>query len=156
MVKGKPSRRESNENMGKIKKLAEKEIENSERYMLVYALNQKTKLFKKKYISYILAYNERTKDTIIIETDDEMKETVNKVIIEQDEIIQAKSNKNYSYKIKTPSREFEFCVPEHTIKDTGQILILQKENAERFKKNFEDDLITIKKVKLEQNKKIDK
>lgn len=156
MLKGKPSRRESNESLEKIKKIVEKEIENSERYTVVYASHQKTKLFRKIYTSYIVAYNIRTKDIIIIETDEEMKKIVNKELIEQEEIIQAKSNKKYDYKIKTSSREFEFSVPEHTIKDTGQILILQKENAEGFKKFFEDDLITIKKVKLEQNKKIDK
>ena len=48
MVKDKPSRRESNESTAKIKKIISSNLENFERYKIVYAVQKKKSLFKKE------------------------------------------------------------------------------------------------------------
>ena len=80
MITGKPSRRESNETKEKLLKIFNKEVENPERYDIVYAPSMKKKLFNKEWISHILGFNMRTKDIILIQLDNEAKEVQDKVL----------------------------------------------------------------------------
>ena len=153
MVRGKPSRRESNEIREKLSKIFKIEIENPERYEIVYAPVMKKKLFKKEWISYILGYNLRTKDIVLIRVDNEAKEVEEKIIIEQEEVVIGKVSSKGKYTIKTPSKEFEFFVPVYTSKDEGQLPVVQSEESENFRVFFENELVPIKKVILEKKEK---
>ena len=150
MVTGKPSRRESNENWEKISKIFNSEVENPERYEVVCAPSLKKKLFKKEWISYILGFNLRTKDIILIRIDSEAKEAEEKIMIEQEEVVTGKISSKGKYTIKTPSKEFDFFVPVYTSKDEGHLPVTQNEGSEKFKEFFENELVPIKKVILEK------
>lgn len=153
MIQGKPSRRESNETKERLLKIFNKEVENPERYDIVYAPSMKKKLFKKEWISHILGFNMRTKDIILIQLDNEAKEAQNKVIIEQEEVVVGKVSSKGKYTIKTPSKEIEFFVPLYTSKFIGQFPVVQNEESEKFKDFFENELVSIKKVILEKKEK---
>ncbi|MCP1226089.1 hypothetical protein [Sebaldella sp. S0638] len=148
MVKDKPSRRESNESAVKIKKIISGNLENFERYKIVYAVQKKKSLFKKDYITYLVAYNDRTKDVVFLKMDQEIKEIEEMTEIEQEDVISAKIIKDNRYKLATHSKEFEFEVPEFTLKNQNLLPVLQKEESEAFRNFFENALITIKKVKI--------
>jgi hypothetical protein len=148
MVKDKPSRRESNESTVKINKIISTHLENFERYKIIYAVQKKMGLFKKKYISHLVAYNKRTNDMVFLKMDEEIKEVSEMTMIEQDDVIYAKIIKDNKYKLSTHSKEFEFEIPEFTTKNQGQLPVLQKEEAEEFKSFFENRMITIKKVNI--------
>ena len=148
MVKDKPSRRENNESAVKIKKIISSQLENFERYKIVYAVQKKKGLFKKEYTTYLVAYNDRTKDIVFLKMDEEVKEVEEMTEIEQDDVIHAKIIKDSKYRLSTHSKEFEFEVPEFTGKSQNLLPVLQKEEAEEFKKFFENAMITIKKVKV--------
>ena len=153
MITGKPSRRESNETKEKLLKIFNKEVENPERYDIVYAPSMKKKLFNKEWISHILGFNMRTKDIILIQIDNEAKEMQDKVIIEQEEVVTGKVSSKGKYLIKTPSKEFEFFVPVYTSKDLGQLPVVQSEDSEKFREFFENELIPVKKVIIEKKEK---
>ena len=148
MVKDKPSRRESNESAVKIKKIISSNIENFERYKIIYAVQKKKSLFKKEYISYLVAYNDRTKDIIFLKMNEEQKEAEEITEIEQDDVTNAKVIKDNRYKLSTHSKEFEFEVPEFTQKSLNILPVLQKEESENFREFFENAFVTIKKVKI--------
>lgn len=153
MITGKPSRRESNENWEKISKIFNREVENSERYEIVCAPSMKKRLFKKEWISYILGFNLRTKDIILIRMDNEAKEAEEKIMIEQEEVVTGKISGKGKYMIKTPSKEFEFFVPAYTTKDEGQLPVAQSDGSEKFREFFENELVPVKKVILEKKEK---
>lgn len=153
MVKDKPSRRISNESTVKIKKIINTHLENFERYNIVYAVQKKKSLFKKEYVSYLVAYNMRTKDIVFLKMDEELKEVSEIITVEQDDVIFAKISKDNKYKLSTHSKDLEFEVPEFTVQSDKQLPVLQKEEAEEFKNFFENALITIKKVKITADNK---
>ena len=148
MVKDKPSRRENNESTVKIKKIISSHLENFERYKVVYAVRKKKSLFKKEYTTYLVAYNDRTKDIVFLKMNEEVNEVEEMNEVEQDDVIHAKITKDNRYKLSTHSKEFEFEVPEFTSKNQNLLPVLQKEEAEEFKSFFENAMITIKKVKV--------
>ena len=148
MVKDKPSRRESNESTAKIKKIISSNLENFERYKIVYAVQKKKSLFKKEYRTYLTAYNDRTKDIVFLKMDSEIKKVEEISEVEQDDVIYAKITKDNKYKLSTHNKEFEFEVPEFILKNQNLLPILQKEESEAFRDFFENALITIKKVKI--------
>ena len=153
MVKDKPSRRESNESAVKIKKIISSNLENFERYKTVYAVQKKKSLFKKEFITYLVAYNDRTKDIVFLKMDEEIKNVEEIKEIEQDDVIYAKIIKDKKYKLATHCKEFEFEVPEFTLKNQNLLPVLQKEESEAFRDFFENALITIKKVKITSGEK---
>ena len=117
MVKDKPSRRESNESTAKIKKIISSNLENFERYKIVYAVQKKKSLFKKEYRTYLTAYNDRTKDIVFLKMDSEIKKVEEISEVEQDDVIYAKITKDNKYKLSTHNKEFEFEVPEFILKN---------------------------------------
>ena len=130
MVKDKPSRRESNESTVKIKKIISSNLENFERYKIVYAVQKKKSLFKKEYITYLTAYNDRTKDIVFLKMDSEIKKVEEISEVEQDDVIYAKITKDNKYKLSTHTKEFEFEVPEFILKNQNLLPVLQKEESE--------------------------